>query len=464
MTCRAFFGLTFWITIWLLAPARILSQEPASKSTKPNIVFVLADDMGYGDAICFNKDSKIKTPHMDRLAKQGMRFTDAHTGAAICSPTRYNLLTGRYAWRTGLRGVLNDNSPALIGGQQLTVASLLKRLGYHTACIGKWHLGMVHGNGKVEQGPITRGFDYFYGFQYARGIENLVENDRPAPKLAPVEVLPMLAKKAVAYLDQRAKEKTPFFLYLPLNSPHTPIVPAPEFQGKSGLDAYGDFVVQTDWALGQVMDALDRNGQAENTLLIFTSDNGSPHAKGKGGHASNFIFRGQKAMIYEGGHRVPFIARWPGKVAANSTCNHVICLGDLLATSAAIADEKLPEQAGLDSVSYLPHLLGTSKGPLREATVHHDGYDSFAIRKDQWVLVFPAGAGKKAKKAPDAVELYDLDKDIGQTKNLSKEQPEIVADLTRLMQRYVDNGRSTPGPAQRNDVVVKFQGGSGKKK
>lgn len=445
------------VAVGALFPTHGNAQTASGNSGSPNVIFVLADDMGYGDASCFNKNSKIQTPNLDRLAKQGMSFTDAHTGAAICTPTRYGLLTGRYAWRTGLKGVLNDNSPPLIGANQLTVASLFKRLGYHTACIGKWHLGMNRTSDKVAQGPITRGFDYFFGFQYARGIENLVENDRPVPGLKPIEVLPTLAKKATAYIDERSKAKAPFFLYLPLNSPHTPIVPAEEFQGKSGLDPYGDFVVQTDWALGQVMEALDRNKIADNTLLIFSSDNGSPHANGKGGHESNFVFRGKKTMIYEGGHRVPFVARWPGKVDAGTTCPHTICLGDFLATCAEITQQKLPDESGLDSVSYLPHLLGKSKGTLREATVHHDGTKTFAIRKDQWVLIF-ASSGKNAKKATDDVELYDLTNDIRQSKNVSSQNPEIVAELTRLMQRYVDDGRSTPGPKQRNDVDVVFRG------
>jgi len=443
------------LAVAFLAPGLAQAQVPG-RAALPNIVFVLADDMGYGDAACLNKDSKIATPNLDRLATEGMIFTDAHTGAAICTPTRYGLLTGRYAWRTGLKGVLEENSRPLIRADELTVARFLHELGYHTACIGKWHLGKITNGDRIEQGPITRGFDHFYGFQYARGIENLFENDRAAPKLTAVEVLPEIARRAVAYLDQRAQERKPFFLYLPLNSPHTPIVPSPEFAGRSGLDPYGDFVMQSDGALGQVLAALDRNQLRDNTLLIFASDNGSPHTKQTQGHASNFHFRGQKGTIYEGGHRVPFVARWPGQVKAGSTCPHTICLGDFLATCAELTQQKLPENAGVDSVSFLPHLLGKSHGTLREATVHHDGSATFALRKDQWVLIFPR-AGKNNKQAPSEPELYDLAKDIRQTKNLAREHADLVADLTRLMQRYVDHGRSTPGPAQRNDVSVVFQ-------
>lgn len=454
-TTTRILAMAFLVSLNLSFADVALAQEKSSPSNYPNIVFVLADDMGYGDASCLNKNSRIKTPHMDRLAREGMTFTDAHTGAAICTPTRYNFLTGRYAWRTKLKGVLVENSPPLIRANELTVGRFLQQLGYHTACIGKWHLGKVTSGKKVEQGPVTRGFDYFYGFQYARGIENLFENDQVAPKLKPVDVLPELTKKAVRYVDQRAKEKSPFFLYFPLNSPHTPIVPTKEFQGKSGLDAYGDFVVQSDWALGQVMEALDRNHLRDNTLIIFASDNGSPHAKGQG-HDSNYIFRGKKGTIYEGGHRVPFIARWPGKIEAGTECDSTICLGDFLATCAAITKQKLPANAGVDSISFLPHLLGKSNGGLREATVHHDGWGTFALRKDQWVLIFPSAGKKKNKKATDQYQLFNLSSDVSQTKNLAKENPKVVFELTTIMQRYVDDGRSTPGPRQRNDKSVTF--------
>lgn len=421
---------------------------------KPNIVFVLADDMGHGDASCFNKNSKIPTVHLDRLAAQGMRFTDAHSGTAICTPTRYHLLTGRYAWRTGLKGVLEANSPPLIQTDQLTVASFLRRLGYHTACIGKWHLGFDRVGGKVANGPITRGFDYFYGFQYARGIEEQIRNDGFAEKQQAIDVAPKILAEAVQYLEQQAKKKQPFFLYLPLSSPHTPIIPTAEFHGKSPVGPYGDFVLQTDAALGKVMETLERTRLADNTLLIFTSDNGSPH-QGKG-HDSNNGFRAKKGTVYEGGHRVPFVARWPNKITAGSRCEHTITLGDLLATCAEIQGERLPENAGLDSVSFLPHLVGASKGPLRDGTVHHDGYGQFAIRQGPWCLVFPTTLAK-GKNAGE-LELYDLENDVGQTKNLREQHADVVERLTKLMQRYAENGRSTPGPAQKNDVAVQYRG------
>lgn len=446
---RAMVGLT----VFLISCAASFADE-ATKSAKPNVFFVLADDMGFGDASCFNKSSKIATVHLDKLASQGMRFTDAHSGTAICTPTRYHILTGRYAWRTGLKGVLEGKSPPLIQADQLTLAGLLKRLGYHTAVIGKWHLGFDWSGNKIANGPIARGFDYFYGFQYARGIEEQLRNDGQADKQKAIDVGPKIVDEAIQYLEQRSKDQQPFFLYLPLSSPHTPIVPTAEFQGKTPVGPYGDFVLQTDAALGRVMETLKRTGLAENTLLIFSSDNGSPN-QGKG-HASNGSLRAKKGTIYEGGHRVPFVARWPGKIQAGTTCEHTITLGDLLATCAEMHGEKLPDHAGLDSVSFLPHLLGASKGPLRDGTVHHDGYGRFAIRQGPWCLLFPSVA---APKKGGEWELYHLEKDLGQTENVYATQPDIAERLTRLMQGYVENGRSTPGPAQKNDVAVRFRGG-----
>jgi len=429
-----------------------LTAGDGDAAARPNIVFVLADDMGYGDASCFNKNSKIKTVHLDKLASQGMRFTDAHSGTAICTPTRYHLLTGRYAWRTGLKGVLEGNSPPLITADRLTVAALLKRLGYHTAVIGKWHLGFNRSGAKIVDGPLALGFDYFYGFQYARGIEEQIRNDGLAERQQAIDVAPKIVAEAVQYLEQRVQARQPFFLYLPLSSPHTPIVPTAEFRGKTSVGPYGDFVLQTDAALGKVMETLDRTELAKNTLLIFTSDNGSPN-QGKG-HSSNHVFRGKKGTVYEGGHRVPFVARWPGAVQAGSTCDHTITLGDLFATCAEMHREKLPDNVGLDSVSFLPHLRGTAKGPLRDGTVHHDGYGRFAVRQGPWCLVFPSN-GAKGKKSGE-LELYNLDDDIGQVKNVRAEHPRIVERMTRLMTRYVEEGRSTPGPAQKDDAKVRF--------
>ncbi|MBM3891346.1 MAG: arylsulfatase, partial [Verrucomicrobia bacterium] len=345
-------------------------------AVKPNIIYILCDDLGYGDLKCLNPDGKIPTPHADRLAAGGMRFTDAHSGSSVCTPTRYGIITGRYSWRSKLQSfVLGGLSPRLIEPGRLTVAMLLKQHGYHTAVIGKWHLGMdwVKKEGKevtelsieppeqvhnvdyskpTTNGPNSVGFDYYFGISASLDMVpyTFIENDHvtalpseeralpmmhgreggktrlgpAAPGFTGYEVLPTLTRKAVEYIAQRAadaKNGKPFFLYFPLNAPHTPILPTKEWQGKSGLNPYADFVMQTDATLGAVMKALDQHGLAKNTLVIFTSDNGcSPQAKFDEllakGHNPSHVFRGTKADIFDGGHRVPFIVRWPAKVKA----------------------------------------------------------------------------------------------------------------------------------------------------
>ncbi|HYG73736.1 MAG TPA: arylsulfatase [Planctomycetota bacterium] len=481
----------------------------------PNIVYILADDLGYGDVSCLNKDSRIKTPNMDRLAQQGMIFTDAHSGSAVCTPTRYGILTGRYAWRTHLRaGVLWGFSKPLIAADRPTVASLLKQKGYYTACIGKWHLGMGWPFNKPEEadawkfkssgspdidyskpitdGPLARGFDYYFGISASLDMAPwcLIENDRTIgipsetkamwqkrtgptlPGFKHEDILPALTRKTVDVIQQcaKAKERGPFFIYMPLNSPHTPVAPNAEFKDKSGIGDYGDFVLETDWTIGQVMDALEKNGFAENTLIIVTSDNGfSPHADFKKlashGHNPNYTFRGNKADIFEGGHRVPFIVRWPAKIKAGSRCDDPVCLTDLLATCAEIVGFTVPENAGEDSVSLLPVLLGTAKAPLREATVHQSVNGSLAIRQGNWKLVMCPDSGGWSVPRPDKkdeikglppLQLYDLNEDIREQKNQFADKPEIVEKLRALLQKYIDDGRSTPGKPQANDVPVKM--------
>ncbi len=452
----------------------------------PNIVYILADDLGYGDVQCLNpKRGKIPTPQLDRLAAQGMTFTDAHSGASVCTPTRYGLLTGRYAWRTRLQaGVLSGYVEPLIAADRLTVPGLLKQHGYHTAIIGKWHLGYTiegadkKGGGKAKgdgapmgaitrDGPLTRGFDEFFGFHHARMMKSVFENDRVTQFIEPVDMLPALVKRSTAHIAARGTAGQPFFLYLPLSSPHTPIVPSKEWQGKSGLGDYGDFVMETDWAVGEVLAALDKAGVADHTLVIFTSDNGcSPGAKvdklETQGHFASAQFRGYKADIWDGGHRVPFFVRWPGKVKPGSHSAQLICHTDLMATCAAILGAKLPANAGEDSVSLLPALLGKDPAPIHEAVVHHSIAGRFAIRQGQWKMDFCPGSGgwgkpgdAEAKKQglPD-VQLYDLSTDLGETKNVEAGHREIVERLTKLLDQTIANGRSTPGPKQPNDVPI----------
>ncbi|MGO8749362.1 MAG: sulfatase family protein [Thermoguttaceae bacterium] len=475
----------------LLAPVAALNAAE-NKPAKPNILYILADDLGYGDVHCLGGGrSKIATPNLDRLAAAGMIFTEAHGSSSVCTPTRYGILTGRYNWRSRLQaGVLEGFDSPLIAANRLTVPALLKRHGYATACIGKWHLGMdisqEHPDAPIGGGPTTRGFDYYFGISASLDMPPFafIENNRftetptvrktfdragiAAPSFEAVDVLPALTRKAVAYIGDRTKSGPPFLLYLPLNAPHAPIVPAKEWQGKSGLGKYGDFVMETDGALGEVLAALDNAGMAGNTLVIFTSDNGCSPVAGipaleRQGHFPSELRRGCKADIWDGGHRIPFIARWPGKVAAGSRSAQLICLTDLMATCAEILGAKLPDQAGEDSVSILPALLGKADQPLRGAVVHHSINGSFAIRQGRWKLELCASSGgwsaplplsKEAKQLPP-VQLYDMTKDVGERHNEYKAHPEIVARLTNLLKKYIADGRSTPGLPQKNDTLIK---------
>lgn len=474
-----------------------LSADAAEN--KPNIVYILADDLGYGDVRCLNpKRGKIATPHIDKLASQGMTFTDAHSGSSVCTPTRYGILTGRYAWRSRLQsGVLDGYVQPLIASDRLTVPALLKQNGYHTACIGKWHLGFTivdaneqGGRAKdatklegaplgavTRDGPLTRGFDHFFGFHHARMMKSIFQDDRVSKMVEPVDLLPALVKHTGEYIAERAKSKQPFFLYLALNSPHTPIVPSRGWQGKSGLGDYGDFVMETDWAVGEVLAALDQAGVTETTLLVFTSDNGCSKAAGipqleAKGHYPSADLRGSKADIFDGGHRVPFFVRWPGHLKPGSQSTQLICHTDLMATCADILGVKLPDNAGEDSFSFLPVLLGTAKAPVHETVIHHSINGSFAIRQGKWKLELCADSGgwsaptpgsKEAKSLPKD-QLYDLGTDKAESKNLQSEHPEEVNRLTKLLEGIIAEGRSTPGKKQDNDVPIRIRKRPGKAK
>lgn len=502
-----------YLLLVLLSWSTLLPAVAEAAPRRPNVVLVLADDLGWGDVGSFNPGSKVPTPRIDALAAAGMRFTDAHSGSAVCTPTRYGLLTGRYAWRTRLkRGVLSGYSPHLIGPGRTTIASLLKASGYRTAIVGKWHLGLdwaktapveladandpkvdagppVDYAAAVRNGPTAVGFDESFIISASLDMPPYVylRNDRctvlptaertyirrgpAAPDFEAVDVLPTLGREAVAFLDRQASQRAdqPFFLYLPLSAPHTPIVPVPAARGRTGLNDYGDFVAQVDDTVGLVLDALKRNGQDRETLVVFTSDNGcSPAARideleSKGHHPSG-PFRGHKADIFEGGHRIPLAMRWPERIKAGSTSDQTVCLTDLLATCAAIVGQTLADSAGEDSVSLLPVLTGASNGPVREATVHHSINGSFAVRQGVWKLALcPDSGGWSAPKpgSPAAkglppVQLFNLRDDPAERHNLQAEHPEIVARLTRLLERYVADGRSTPGRPQPNDAPVRL--------
>ncbi len=482
--------------------ARLLAQAAGGDAgnERPNIVFIIADDLGYGDVHCLNpKRGKIPTPCIDKLAGQGMTFIDAHSASAVCTPTRYGVLTGRYPWRTRLQGgVLTGDAEPLIAADRLTVPALLKKSGYHSACVGKWHLGFRYDRSggaakdasdaaakkkkvagppvgtKIIGGPTTRGFDTFFGFHHARDMHQLYRDDRLIEHIEPIEMLPRLTRRAVEYIGERAEaakrtgnDRTPFFLYLPLSAPHTPIVPTDDWKGKSGLNEYADFVMQVDATVGAVLGELDRQALTDSTLVIFTSDNGcSPAAKIEAlqakGHYPSADLRGHKADIWDGGHRIPFFARWPGRINPGTTSKQIICLNDLMATCADMLGDKLPANAGEDSVSILPALLGRDDSPLREAVVHASISGRFAIRQANWKLELCPGSGgwsspkddqARAKGSPEC-QLYDVQTDLGEQKNLQAEQPEVVHRLTKLLEKYVVDGRSTPGPAQKNDAPV----------
>ena len=455
---------------------------------RPNIVFVFCDDLGYGEIQALNPErGKIATPSADKLADQGLIFTDAHSGSSVCTPTRYGLLTGRYSWRTWLQGgVVKGFAPNLIAEDRPTVAGFLRDLGYHTAIIGKWHLNFqyfdpqtgetlrladYHSEGApvgavIPDGPTTRGFDYFHGFHHSRHMEKVIENGRVIEKDAVVNMLPRLTRKAAEYIDQRAElaPEQPFFLYLPLNSPHTPIAPSKDWQGRSGMGDFADFVMQTDAALGAVMDALERNDMVENTLVIFASDNGtSPRADFPAleaqGHYSSAHFRGAKADIWDGGHRVPFIVRWPAAIQAGTTSDQLICLTDFFATVADLTGEAMPTDGGEDSVSFLPAFFGEPVATQRKGIIHHSVSGRFAYRNDRWKLVLARASGGwsdpregDARDAPEA-QLYDMEADPSETTNLYETRPEVAARLLRELELYVHGGRSTFGPASHNDFA-----------
>ncbi len=500
MPFRFLYTITFSI-LWLTA------SVPAAD--KPNVIYILADDLGYGDLS--HAGGKASTPHCDRLAREGMRFTDSHTTSSVCTPTRYGILTGRYNWRSTLKkGVLWGMSEPLIEPDRLTVPGFLRQHGYFTAVVGKWHLGLgwkmlpngekrspktgaAKGDGwqidyakKVDGGPLAIGFDEsfiipasldMFPYLYLKNDKPTAWANttkafhRPGPAAEGFEAINCLtdfARESRAYIAARSKSDKPFFLYLPLTSPHTPIVPSRKWQGESGLSIYGDFLMETDWVVGEVLAELDKQKLTNDTIVIFTADNGcSPQAKIpdliKKGHKPNGDWRGHKADIYEGGHRTPFLLRWPGKVKAGSSSSQTICTTDLFATMADILGPhaKLPAAAGVDSFSFLTALVGKGAGkPTRPLTIHHSINGSFAIRRGPWKLALCPGSGGwsaprpaaafKNKKLP-LIQLYNLSDDPAEKKNLSNQKPELVKELIGELAAAIRNGRTNTGPKQSNE-------------
>jgi len=473
--------------------------SPVPQETRrPNIVVMLADDLGYGDVQAYNPASRIPTPHLNQLAEQGMQFTDAHSASAVCSPSRYALLTGRYSWRTWLsQGVLfpPDDRP-LVDPDRLTLAGMLRGLGYRTAVIGKWHLGLewtrdeagqVDFNAPIRYGPNDVGFDesliiagsldmipyVFYRNheptapvteqQEALAFPRFIRAGPRAEDFDPREVLDRLTEAAVGFIDRAAAGEAPFFLYFPLTAPHKPVWPAERFVGTTTLGPYGDFVHQTDWAVGEVLAALDRTGVSDETLVIFTSDNGSyMYRRSEDApdhlddetvqgyrpehHRANGPWRGTKADIWEAGHRVPLIARWPGTVAPGSSVTETVGLVDLMATVADLTDYALPGGAGEDSFSLLPVLTTGTFGTPRAPVVHHSSGGMFALRDGGWKMVFGNGSGGREQPVgrpfQEPYTLFDLTTDPGETADRLAEQPDLTARLTDVLERIRSGGRS----------------------
>jgi arylsulfatase A-like enzyme len=455
--------------------AGVLLVGCAVGPSRPNIVFIMADDMGYGDPGCYNPDSKIATPNIDRIAAQGIRFTDAHSPGPWCIPSRYGLLTGRYP----MRAKFAVKRQASIGKDQVTIASVLKKNGYATAMVGKWHLGFDVGWNRdwtqaMRGGPVDVGFDSYFGIPASLDIPPYyyIRDRRPvapptgrigpkntdgwtniqgefwragglAPGFVHEEVLPRFEAEAVKYIDGRSEstDGNPFFLYVAFTAPHTPWSPTKEFQGKSKVDLYGDFVMQVDATVGKILAALERNGMAENTLVVFTSDNGPvwySQDVEKFAHRSVGSLRGMKSDAWEGGHRMPFVVRWPGRIKAGSTCDQTICFTDMLATFADVVGEELAAADTRDSVSILP-LLGGSKRPVRDVTVLHPR--ATVLRQGKWKLITHLGSGGFSKprrinpKPGEATgQLYDLEADPAETTNLWLSRPGTVARLTDLLE------------------------------
>ncbi len=490
---------------------------------KPNVIFILADDMGYGDVSALNENAGFQTPNFDRLCEEGVAFTDAHATSAVCSPSRYGLLTGRYNWRSRLKkGVLGGCDRALIAPERLTIGKMFQEMGYKTAAIGKWHVGMDFANvgdeilehdmadygirdldysAKIENGPTTRGFDYFFGL--AASLDTapylFIENDhftslpdhyseevgvsfwvgkdkdkfdprhskifwREGPVGADFDheqVMPVLTKKVIDKIEEYKED--PFFIYFPMTAVHTPILPTKEFRGKSGTNLYGDFVLMCDDVVKQVTDKLKELGLYDNTIVVFASDNGCSSCADYEelalfGHNPSYVFRGNKHDIYEGGHRIPFIIRWPEVIPAGGRCNSLVCLSDFFATMAEILGYDLPDNAAEDSFSMLSLLLNADAPAVRTELIHQSMDGSLSIRKGKYKLEMCPGSGGETYpytgcETSDLPEyqLYDLDRDISEKNNIIENEKEIAESLKCDLTKIIHDGRSTKGQAQKNE-------------
>ncbi|MCR5665629.1 MAG: arylsulfatase [Eubacterium sp.] len=494
-------------------------------SKNPNIILMFVDDLGIGDLTCFNPDSKIHTQHIDHLASQGMCFDDCHASSALCTPSRYGLLTGRYNWRSRIKiGVLPGHAYPLIEEGRETLGTMLQKQGYKTACVGKWHLGMnwttkngynlpsiyedpnsdiekaakgIDFDAPIHDGPLTRGFDYFYGMPASLDQPPFVkiENDRilkkpdhwigkknlsrqnsddidqveygpAAPDFDPKKIVPEMDNKVLELVEQYAGQDEPFFIYYPTLAVHQPILPDDEFKDKSGIGPYGDLVLQVDNFVGRLTKLLEEKKIAEDTIVIFASDNGCSAvvdypALAKLGHNPSYIYRGKKGDIWDGGHRIPFVIRWPGHIEAGSRCDQMICLTDMFATIAELVGFEYGDDAGEDSFSIQSLLKGDDQ-PVRDYVMHHS-VCFYSLRKGEWKLEFCPGSGGMAaifSKDPNnefnsnpegtPYQLYNMKEDVREQHNLYGQKPEIEKELRDIAIQCFNDGRSTPGSKQEN--------------
>ncbi len=499
----------------------ILAFASSAWAGQPHIVVILADDLGYGDLGCYNTESKVPTPHLDRLSREGMRFTDAHSASTVCTPSRYSLMTGRMCFRTGYRGGVftGAGGPSLIEKDRMTLPGMLRDQGYATGCVGKWHVGMtfqtkddkpvhqvkVEGNSReldqvklidftrpITDGPVHRGFEYFFGTACCPGTDWLyayMENDRvpiPPDHLLDVSTLPkhpyandcrrgwvapgfnhemldmMFLDKSKAWLEQQVKRDPakPFFLYHAMQAPHLPSFAAPQFKGKSNAGPHGDFIMELDFIVGELMATLQKLGVADNTLVFFSSDNGPEttsvvHMRADFNHDPARPWRGVKRDDWEGGHRVPLIVHWPGQISPGVS-DTTVCLTDVMATCADVTGLKLPHNAAEDSISFLPALTGKQgTTPQRDYTLHQTISLAMAIRRGDWKYLDHRGSGGNnyangellpfalPDTAPEAPgQLYHLKTDPGETMNLYFQHPEKVKELKMLLDASKADGRT----------------------
>ena len=467
-------------------------------AASPNVVIILADDLGFGDVGTLNPDSRIPTPNLDALAAAGMTFVDAHTPSGVCTPTRYGLLTGRYSWRTRLkRGVLNGYGEPLLASGRETIGTFLGGHGYRTGIVGKWHLGLGFAktadgefdfSQPVSDGPHTHGFQdsfvipasldfppYVFirngnitghplGRQPALKFPRFMRAGEIASNVSPADVLDEIVRQSAEFIRAQPEDPQPFLLYVPLTAPHKPVWPVEQFQGRTGLGPYGDFVVQVDAAVGGVLKAIDESGKRDSTLVIFTSDNGSfmyrrdelsdkdhtddptIQAYRSFNHTANYVFRGTKADIWEAGHRVPFFVRWPGEIRPSSVQRATVCLTDVFATLAEVIEADLPEDAAEDSFSMLPLLRGGTWDRQRAPVIHHSSGGMFAIRDGRWKLVAGNGSGGREKPSGEPFgrpyQLFDLEADPSERRNVYDRNPAVATRLEQALERIRSAGRS----------------------